>query len=227
MAHNVKFDKSTSKLSGLLTEQEIIDIIDMFYRFDDCNFYITCHIDRPRKGLRGQQQYNSIMKLHTIYLSPDNIRQGFDEKSRMGGNMLAPTLKMGVVMVLAHELQHANQALLHGNTPDTYMFRHVPFQKYKARPCEKDARSFVDDNMDQIAAICDVKLEDHKLDNVIDLDDEELENELEDLADVLGELEEVHVRDINEELRSLRLNNAKNVGVVKELLKERGVKVSH
>lgn len=223
MAHRITFDTSYSRMQTLLSKDEVRDIIDMFYRFGDSNFFVTCDASKKKRGLRGSHSYNGLTRTHTIFLSRDEIQKGVDEKMRMGGNTNAPSYKMGAVMVLVHELQHANQAIIHGS--GSSMHRRVPFQTYLSRPCERDARAYVDSNLDQIAAFCQVEV-DHKLRaKVVDLDDEKIEDELEDLADALEDTIEIHVRDLNEELRLSGMNNSKNIQALIQMLKERGVQV--
>ncbi len=133
---------------NILSEQEIQDLADVFSR--DENMDLTVRGDMPpkRKSLRGLHSFDSTTKKHVIFLSKEEITRAFKERSRCGGNSVPKSLKMAAAMVMVHELEHGNQVVSHGLNEKFYTHRN-----YMSRPCERGARSFVDDNMKIIEAI--------------------------------------------------------------------------
>jgi hypothetical protein len=201
---------------GLLSEEQVRDLIDMFYRWDDSNFVIVGK-DR-KKGRRGSHRYFSMGNQHIITLSRPTIERGFREKQRMGGNFPAPTLELAPLMVLTHELQHANQAKIHAGTEEFFNKR-----GYNKRPCEREAREFVDKNLDVLADYLGLELPRRHLQEVAMGNQDQ---ELQDVAELFEECEEVAVADIVEELRQSGINNPKNVEQVSRILFERGIRVT-
>lgn len=226
MGHNVEFDDSFDE-QVLVTRQEVRDVIDMFYRFAPTNFLITCRTDRKEKKgrlLEGSHLYRSIDRTHVIFLDPRSIAKAFAGGLNGGGNIRVPNLKIHFLSVLVHELQHANQVIIHGNDAGTVMNRRVPFQTYTSRACERDARSYVDDNLERLAAFCGVKIRKNLVGKKKEVP--EADKELVEIADAFADLSSFTILDVVDELRSSGINNARNVTKVLELLKKRGATVS-
>lgn len=222
MGHRISFDgKFTKDFRGLISEQEVRDVVDMFYKHDEGKFVFTA--ERGPNGQRGEHDWNGLTRTHVINLSRDNITKGFNLKQRMGGNGPAPTLKMAVVMVLTHELQHANQIHDHGHGDrNFYGVRNTSRVRYNRRPCERDARRFVDDNIHVIAEFVGHQMPTRRSRGPRNMDQD---NELLDIAAVLGENEKVTLKDILDELRSSGINNPKNVERMIGILLAQGIKV--
>lgn len=213
MAHIVTFEDFGG--FQLLSQQDVIDLIDLFYRWGDARFHVIGHDKHPNR--RGSHIYNGMTRTHVITLSRNNIEDGVRSAGRMGGNTKAPDSRAGAAMVLAHELQHANQSQLHTHNEVFYTVK-----RYNRRPCERDARSFVDDNMD---VIMDFLGRERPVAVKRASAMESLVNPVGEVTDLLGECEEVSVEDIGDELRRMGANNPKNVLSVKKALSDRGVRI--
>lgn len=213
MGHSVVFAEFDD--FKLLTYQEVVDLIDTFYRWDDAEFRIVGR--DSHKGRRGSHIYNGLERVHVITLSRPNIEAGVRAGQRMGGNGRAPNARIGAAMVLTHELQHANQSKLHSNNEIFYRTK-----KYNKRPCEREARQFVDDNLATIAAVMGVDVPSvPKRRSAM----EAQVDPVQEVAELLGECEEVSVGDIVDELRRAGLVNPQNVARTRQLLQERGVRI--
>lgn len=204
-----------------VTEQEIKDLVDLLFR-GDRSFHIhgVMHESRAKPNPSGRKtlglhMYNVITEEHDIYLDPTGIIETFEQGRPTGGNIVAPTPEMAVGMVLAHEIQHANQTIVHSSHP-TAFYGHKR-SRYRTRPAEREARIFADDNIQLIAAVLLVEIKQE--DRLLEIPPDEFEL----LADCLAESDEITTLDIVEELRQSGLNNAANVFKMKELLQERGV----
>lgn len=200
---------------GVITKEEATDAIGLFFRGNDVSFHISTDIDKRR---RGNHTYNSILRRHSIILSRVSIQDGFEKKERMGGNTAAPTLKMAALMVIAHETQHANQTLSHSYAEEFYTT-----SKYERRPCERDARKFVDSNMDVLADLAGVSLV--KVRAPKGQDHGSPSDMIQSVADDLSEIGEVTLEDIQESLKAANACNSKNVCRVAEILERKGMLV--
>lgn len=154
---------------------------------------------------------------HMIFLSPTGIRMAVADGRRSGGNRHVPDVRLATAMVLAHEIQHVNQEVFHGR--DSKVFYGKKRSRHMTRPCEMEARSFADRNIDVLSKIIGVEL----LKNPcveIDVGDDEIQ----DIIDWLKEPgQKVSVSDIVEELRLSNANNAVNVKRVKDALSSLGL----
>lgn len=208
----VDWDDLDSTISG----QEVRDLVQLLYAGADTNFeIISCQMKR----FRGQHQYFGLYRVHRIQIDRRNIQSAVERKIHCGGNSIAPNLRMGVGMVLAHELQHANQFLRH-------KWNEIFFtkKKYISRPSEMEARQFVDNNLDVIAGVLGFRLE-HRQTRTPTLGG--TKDRLIKLADDLEGSQTLTVKDLVEELRSSRMNNPKNVERLSNILIERGVKITY
>lgn len=209
--HRIQFDESFSGF--VLTEDEVRDFIGLFYRWGAGRFLIRR--DEKERRFRGEHCCG-MDGVHVITLVEKNIRRDFEKKQRVGGNLVAPTLQVAAGMVLAHELQHANQSRQHLRTEGFYTDH-----RYWNRACERDARQFVDEHLNQICAYFAVDPPMRgRVEEVAPGQEEVLA-----VADLLGECSDVTMEDIKEELRTSKVLNPKNVATVIALLKEQGFEV--
>lgn len=201
-----------------LSEQQARDIVDAFFRFSaEIDIYAqikpTERRDRRRRTM-GLHSYASGG--HTIQIFVDNIKEVFHEKGRIGGNFSPPSLEMAFAMVLVHELTHANQAHQHSEQEKFYTSK-----RYVTRPCEKEARATVDQNMSIISKLIDIEVpEQHDFGPVIPVEDE-----LEEIVASFSELDLVEFSDLREELRSSKILTPSNLLKAVSSLEEMGVKV--
>lgn len=201
------FDESLVHLS----KTEVQDLIDALFR-DDAHFriYGKMRKDRKSKPTLGLHVYDAITDSHEIYLSPEKIEACFNMKTRAGGNIVAPHLKIAMGMVVAHEVQHANQHLVHG---DEKSFFGKKRSRYRSRPCEREARNIADESIHIIAGIVGVELLHEKFEKIPD-------DEVESVAECFLDWDDVSTQDIVEELRNSGINNAVNVMKVKKFLSD-------
>jgi hypothetical protein len=209
--HRVKFDDSFSGF--ILREDEIRDLVDLFYRWDDGCFIFRC--DEKERKFRGEHRYD-LGGGHTITLVRKNILRDYESGKSVGGNMVAPTLRVAAGMVLAHELQHANQSKQHTRTEGFFKDH-----RYWNRACERDARAFVDEHLNEICAYFAVvpPMRSTVVDGVVGQD------EVLAVADLLGECSDVTMEDIKDELRISKALNPKNVALVLERLRSQGFEI--
>lgn len=224
MAHRIEI-VGLENMDGLLTEQAVRDTINLYYRWGDARFKVICfrnipemrrfHNDpRVKPGVRGEHRWNAFDRLHTISLVRNNIEKAFKEKNAAGGNLPPPALVAAPVMVLTHEIQHANQTQLHPSSPDSSFWNE---HRYMNRACEREARAFVDEHLDEICAYFSLPpVRDRRKVRT------GVEQELEDIVDLLCECTEVTMDDVREELRASKILNPKNVTRVLELLGQNG-----
>lgn len=155
MAHIILFKESFQGF--ILTEPEVTDLIEMFYRWGDSTFVIGC---ADRADFMGE--HSGHAGDHVITLCRSSIEHEFEAKKRVGGNLPAPNLRIAAACVLAHELQHANQTKIHrlkgkffGHLGGRDKLGRTKMQRYWHRACERDARQFVDERMPEICAYFD------------------------------------------------------------------------
>lgn len=201
----------------LLTKREVLDLLDVLYRGTD-TFHIfgVMRSDRQRRPTLGLHVTSDFFGGHEIYLAPQKIHDCFYRGLPTGGNRKAPNVRLAVGMVLAHEIQHANQTILHENHPASFYGKRR--SRYRTRPCEREARQFADDSISIIAGVLGVEL---AKEPVVAIPSDEVNL----VAECLAEADEVSIQDIVEELRQSGLNNAVNVSRVKGMLAEWGVKL--
>lgn len=225
MAHQVVF-QNFGEFRGAISQEKVRELIDLFFRWDDTRFVIVGEITSKdsKKPLRGLHGYNPLLKTHTIKLSYKHIRESFLSGAIVGGNIhKAPTLEAAVGMVLTHELQHANQIEFHqrpelaGIEASFYGGRY-----YRRRPCERDARNFVDENFDVLSDFFGVSSE---RPSDAPTPQKETRDEISTIASVFEELTEVELPDIVEELRLSKMNNAVNVAKIVSILEGKKIKI--
>lgn len=139
-----------------VADQELIDLIDAVYSGPDTGFDVVVHTsgcpDDP--GRRGHHRYFPNRALpHVIELFVSPISDAVTKGQPMGGRHTVPrTVREGIFLVMAHELRHAEQALVHAKGNNKVFYA----GKYKDKACEKDARSSVDDRYDIIMALAEI-----------------------------------------------------------------------
>lgn len=215
MAHSVHITEYSS-LRPYMDDQIAADFVELLFRWGDARFTIDGGLREKRtRGRHIHQGQGS----HKIQISADNIIRDFDKGLPIGGNMKAPTRRMAIFQTFAHEIQHANQTGLHGSNEGF-------FKKpgYRRRPCEVDARLFVDENMEVIAGFLGIELPTRRVLPAQAIGNQE--GDILSLAEDLMEFESLSVRDLVEELRQENLANPVNVGLLRKMLIARGVEIT-
>lgn len=231
MGHSIRF---VGFDGFILTQDEVRDLIELFYRWPDGRFTITT--DEKERKFMGEC-FTDMGGNHTITLCAKNIRKVFARKGkygRMGGNQPAPDLRTGAGMVVAHEVQHANQWKLHRPSEDGFYGikggkvdarGRLRKKRYKGRPAEVDARRFVDEHADEIRAYFGAPLQRAPERRAIG-DHGDASREALAVAQALSELPVVAMDDVRDELRASRILNPGNVQVVIDELRRLGREVS-
>lgn len=209
MEHNITFDSTFSDF--ILTQNEVMDLIQLFYRWDDATFLIKQ--DENERSFRGQHQM-TMGNIHNITLVKKNIEKDFKTGLRIGCNHTAPTLKVAAAMVLVHELQHANQTKFHKQSETAFYRDH----RYWDRACEREARAYVDEHLNEICAYFSVPPPMRRKQFGHGVGQEEVLA----VADLLCECSDVTMEDIKEELRASKVLTPGNVKIVLDIMKSRG-----
>lgn len=204
-----------------VSREMLVDAADFFYKGDssELTLYVTdCErkendkLTKKSSTLRGS--FEHLPKRINLYV--ETIRKHFGRKIHCGGNFVCASYEASVMAVFVHEVQHANQALIHVDAGEKFWRG----RSYYGRPCEVDARRFVDENRQQIANILGEELSASAPE---DIDDRELL-----FGHFLGfflEFEEVSLDEIRDQLRSSKMNNPIYVGRLLENLETEGVTV--
>lgn len=203
-------------LEEYISKEEITDIIDLFYKWRDSKFSIVC-LDE-RSNLRGLYMYKEFEKMHVITLNLFSIQNSILKKMRVGGNFPSTSVRIGIAMVLVHEIQHANQGGVHKRNEHFYTH-----ENYETRPCEQEARYTVDSNMRSILSILN---EDDFCYLPIYKNEIVVKDSVEDVARIFKSFAQVSIFDIIEELRLSGLNCPKNVLKIRSLLEKDDIMIS-
>lgn len=218
MANEVTFEEFAD-LSSLLSEEQVRALIDILFRGEDARFLIRGCLPQGTRGARvtglGGMHQRGLDGVHTIHVVPKNIRSRAIRGGAIGGNRKVSDPKLAAGLVLAHELQHANQTMNHKPGSSFYG---KPFQRYAAHACEREARQFADDNLSTVAGVLGISVPHggYQQDDTM---------ELVDLVDCFLELDEIPLKDLIHELRECGMNNPENVRRCREKLQEYGVNV--
>jgi hypothetical protein len=224
MAHTFTFENMDY---FILSKDEIMDIVELFYRWGDAQFkfadgkcdkstYLGQHVCR----WDGQ---------HQITLSKAVIQKCFEEKKRIGGNnTIAPTLKMAAAQVIVHELMHANQEKLHKGEKGFYGIKNGHTQtgkpkmkRYWGRACEREAREYVDVKFNEILAYFNLPSQKGpKVGNGVAKGS--VGAEVSAVIALFLECSEVSADDIRQELRLSHILNPGNFKAVADELKKNG-----
>lgn len=218
MAHRVTFEVY-GKFQQHLSQAEVKDLIEVLFKGRDSDFIVRGQMKHgQKKGTRGLYNFMQLENVHSICLDLPTISRSVGN-APIGGNFPAPTLRLAIAMVLAHEIQHANQVV---DPHSQKQNKIIPFQTYLSRVHEKDARRSVDENIEIIAKV----LGEPVPYNVRQTQDVEKDGpDLAAVADDLKGCSELTVADLAEELRSMKANNPKNIEKLKLLLEQKGVRV--
>jgi hypothetical protein len=223
--HELKFT-NWDRVHKLVSEEATADFVEMFYRWPACNFEFVAFQSahewknffsekKTNYKLVGEHRYYGFGG-HRISLIVDNLEKYFAKGSPLGGNVCSPSLQVSAAMVLAHELQHANQVKMHAASSAFY-----DDHKYIDRACEREARNFADEKFGEICVYYGIETPLKK--QVIRPTDEQ--SELEAIKDLLLECHSVTMDDVKDELRASKLLNPKNVKNIISDLRLAGVKI--
>lgn len=215
----VDFDKNFP-----LSQKEIEQLVDLFYRWGDTKFFISHDISK--RGARGEHHHT--WDGHFIALAKKAIHNSFEKKIAVGGTIVPPTLKVACACTLVHELMHANQVKFHAGEKGFYgkmngvnAKGHPRMKHYWGRACEREARAYVDEHINEICAFFAVD----PPRPTVSMGGRVGQDEVMSVADLLCECEEVTLEDIKDELRISKVLNPSNFKIVMEELKKRGFKI--
>jgi hypothetical protein len=221
MAHRIVFQEFGG--FDLLSALQINDLIEMFYRGSDTNF-IICSENIAGNTL-ANASYDGFSHTHTIKLCKKNIKKFFSSLGQSGGDLRAPDITTATASVLVHELQHCNQNLVHkdngvfwGNLGGTNSRGQPRKKRYRGRACEREARAYADEKLNEICAYFGLPFVARRSENRTE-DHEELDA----VIDLLIEIDSPTLDDIKDELRASGLLRPNNVMIVKKELAEHGV----
>lgn len=208
-----------------ITSSEVKEFVELFYPGTKPGHVTISFLNSKGKG-RRRGECQTIGSSHSIKIYwatiDGEIRSGlFGSSVICGGNRTTVSdARIGCFMTLAHELRHAYQHEIHWNAEGFFRKR-----GYSSRPCEVDARRYVDESYGAICAFLGVTPDPHILiDRSGPSDDQE--KLLEDLIGVLMECEAISADDIRYELSVLGMNNPINLNTVLQELLSEGVVVS-
>lgn len=201
---------------------DVSEFVELFY--PGClpgQIIVSIVNSRGKKGRRGVCE--TMGRSHHISVFWKTITSSIadDGKITCGGNVTTTeNPRLACFMTLAHELRHAFQF-------ETHMTKEKFFNKrgYSSRPCEVDARRYVDESYVEICGFLDIQPDQSiKADKTREPDSsEEL---LEDLIGILLECDVVSVDDLKFELAAIGLNNPISLGVIIHELVAEGVVVN-
>lgn len=218
MAHSIRFTYTNPQTANnILSQDEVKDLIEMFYRWDDAKFNIV--FDKKHKRWRGTAQWLGIERTHEIVLYVENIKRDFKEQNIVGGSQKPVTEKMAMAMVLAHELQHCNQVPLHRQDNNTSFYSG---HQYWNLASEREARGFVDEKLNEMCAYFGLP---PQMRDQVSRIEEDSSPELDDVITLLAECDEVSPEDVNDELRASGILKPNNVAIVRRALAGLGIEV--
>lgn len=209
MAHNIVFKDYDDPL---LTKQQVIDLINTLFVGPDSFFTIHGKMEKGRpSSYVGLAWYNEVLDEHEIHLAFSRMRKHQDRGSKGGGDIRLPNnLNLIAASVLSHELMHSMQFEKH--SIDEKSFWGKKKSKYRTRACEREAREFATKSIGITARVIGVEWD---IKSIPQNDGDTVE----DVAELLAECVDISTRDIIDELKLSGINNAVNVGKVKEILK--------
>lgn len=226
MAHSYQYENMER---FALSRSEIEDIVEMFYRWEDSKFkFIEGKMDKAT--YRGQHvcRWDG---LHEITFSMKKIEKDFKSGKKIACNMKAPTLKVAAAMVLMHELQHANQEKMHKGEMGFYgMMQGVNargnprMKQYWGRACEREARSFVEEHINEVCAYFAAPFQMRRKAAAIG-DNGSESREVSAVAALLKECPGVTMDDVRDELRASKILTPSNVQAVLEILRKSKVNI--
>jgi hypothetical protein len=219
----IEFDPTFDRLSGVLSRAEARDLIDVLYRWDidrNCTFQLLGHIMVEKKRGHhtcGQHSFQVYENRHLIGLDLTQIEYCVKKKLAVGGSIKTPNMKICAGMVMAHEIQHANQVFHHARENRGSFYAQQ--KKYYGRPCEREARAFADDNVEVVAGILNqpVPYGNRPVLGMVSYGPDILA-----IADDLEGIREVSLSDLREELRSSGCASPENIRILREEMELRG-----
>lgn len=202
---------------------EVLDFAELFYPGKRPGIIRILFIDRKGKGRRRGECETLGSAHHTIRIFWSTIAEESARPGGMdhvGGNVMRSSdARQASFFTLAHELRHAYQAELHWHKEKFFRKR-----GYASRPCEVDARRYVDESY---VAICDFL--GIRPDPSIRPRDQDVpeagDDPLDDLLEVLSESGTISVEELKSELSAIGMNNAITLDEMIHVLIERGVDV--
>lgn len=155
MGHTITLDDK----SKLLDKDTLQDFIDLFFAARDSDFTIEVvptYGQVPNNSIRGLCAASNMSRFRiTLYAA--NIKAHMERGISVGGNVsMTKDLRLGVYLVLTHELRHAYQHIYYG--PNSTLHK----GRYKARAGEVDARRHVDENYENVCDFLGVQPEEMK-----------------------------------------------------------------
>lgn len=203
---------------------EVLDFAELFYPGNRPGVINIFFLDERGKARRRGECETVGGSFHAIRifwatLADETRRKG--GMDHVGGNVMRSSdARQASFFVLAHELRHAYQAEMHWNEEKFFKKR-----GYMSRPCEVDARRYVDENY---VAICeflgtdpDPSVKPREQNQT-----EDGEEALDELLEVLSECETLSMDDLKKELSDIGMNNSICLGESIHVLIERGVDVT-
>jgi hypothetical protein len=184
-----------------LTKEEVQDIVDLLFRGDAPFFIYGVMAKDAKKGTRGRHEF--LGNCHVVHLDGRAIVQDVSEGLPVGGTIYVPDPRLGTAMVLAHEVQHANQHLDHARADKSFWGNKR--SRYMNRASERDARMFADQNMRVLAEILGIPLQ-REQENF-----ETVGRALKPLWEILTETDEIISRDdLLKEMRVLGIGDERS-----------------
>lgn len=196
----------------ILTKEQVVDLIETMSRHDSIFVVNGKMTKRENSYCMGMHVYDEMLDSHQIFINPELVKKSFESSLKTGGNVIAPQLRVAMGMVIAHEVQHANQHRLHSMTDKSFFGKKR--SRYESRPCEREARQFADESIDLISSVLGIATNANARAETCS------SFELTDIARNLSCSESVNTCDIISELKLSGINNATNVEKVRELMAE-------
>lgn len=136
-----------------IDRREIVEFVELFYPGSSPGVILIDVVDRAgHDGRRGECATSPSGRVHEITLFWKSIAKSASLNQVIGGNITkSRDLRTTAFFVLAHEIRHAFQAELHWNREKFFVKR-----GYMSRPCEVDARRYVDENYQSICEYLNV-----------------------------------------------------------------------
>lgn len=218
MAHAVHvYGLKETLEEGTFSNQEIVDAIDSFFDGPDSSFAVYIVMNGADPEMRGFHLYTGRGH-HSITIYRGSIERAIARRLPMGGNVTVPLdLRAGLALVLAHEIRHATQSAFHGIIGNTALYR----GKYLGRPCEVDARRFVDEKFSQVMALIGRGVRPNAMQSRSDR-----KAELDQIVSIFRGEESVSRNDLTVELSYSRVPNESGLRYLVRSLTTAGVKVA-
>lgn len=137
------------RVSVEINDSEIIDFCDVLLDAEIAHLSVEIGTKSGHRGRRGIMTRLGNGS-YEVKLFLTEIQRAVELSMPMGGNSTVPnSVREGCFFVLAHELRHVWQAVKHKNNKAFWK------GSYRRRPCEVDARQFVDSKEQLILSFVD------------------------------------------------------------------------